>query len=81
MPAWDPDEAAESWIKEPRFSTNRCRVSRGRDDHVHKRHPSATRTAPLPSTTSTLDIPEGTLAAFVDKSGCDKTTSMRMISG
>ena len=28
----------------------------------------------------TLDIPEGTLAAFVGPSGCGKTTSMRMIN-
>lgn len=28
----------------------------------------------------TLDVPEGTLAAFVGPSGCGKTTSMRMIN-
>ena len=47
-----------------------------RFDHV----PSATRTAPSPSTTSSLDAPSGEITVLVGPSGCGKTTSLRMIN-
>jgi osmoprotectant transport system ATP-binding protein len=44
--------------------------------NVTKRYPDGT----VAVDDLTLDIPEGTLAAFVGPSGCGKTTSMRMIN-
>ncbi|ART67637.1 proline/glycine betaine ABC transporter ATP-binding protein [Mycobacterium dioxanotrophicus] len=44
--------------------------------NVTKRYPDGT----VAVDDLTLDVPEGTLAAFVGPSGCGKTTSMRMIN-
>jgi osmoprotectant transport system ATP-binding protein len=45
-------------------------------ENVTKKYPDGT----VAVDDLTLDVPEGTLAAFVGPSGCGKTTSMRMIN-
>jgi osmoprotectant transport system ATP-binding protein len=45
-------------------------------EHVTKEYPDGT----VAVDDLTLDVPDGTLAAFVGPSGCGKTTSMRMIN-
>src|SRR3954454_23996909 len=60
-------------------STNHCRVSEYAMitfTNVTKKYPDGT----VAVDDLTLDVPEGTLAAFVGPSGCGKTTSMRMIN-
>src|SRR6478752_10621064 len=60
-------------------STNHCRVSEYAMitfTNVTKKYPDGT----VAVDDLTLEVPEGTLAAFVGPSGCGKTTSMRMIN-